>query len=140
MIKTINQIDLSALIREESTSQYDALLPSQFFSERTVGREPFPRLMCAVIIDAIRCYQSTCDGRSNSRRKEFDELERWFFQNLNQGPFSFEIICEALQIDPNRIRRGLLHWKQKRLTGERVKRIKRVRVSRAMRVVERRSH
>jgi hypothetical protein len=35
------------------------------------------------------------------------------------GPFSFEGMCDALKIDPRRVRNRLLCWREERLAGER---------------------
>ena len=71
------------------------------------------RLMVAVMKDAIDCFQSYALARSPWEQDLFKKEEEWFFSRKDRKePFPFEIICEALQLDPDYIRRGLLVWKQ----------------------------
>jgi len=71
------------------------------------------RLMAAVLKDAIECFQKHALARSPGEQHLLKEEEEWFFSSKvrKEPPLSFENICEALQLDPDYIRRGLLSWK-----------------------------
>ena len=45
------------------------------------------------------------------------KLKNWFFATDNDSLFSFENICEYLQINSNYLRQGLLRWKTARRKG-----------------------
>jgi hypothetical protein len=77
--------------------------------------------MFAILIDAVRCFQNIGMG-SASRRRNFADAEFWLFR-ATDGPFSFETVCDTLEIDANRLRQGLLRWQTRKLAGERVPRM-----------------
>jgi len=88
----------------------ETILPVQFFGKRNnSGRtEPVMRLMLAVLEDAVRCFERDLRARSVSRRRRFLEAEDWLFrQSESAGLFSFESVCEVIDIDPIGIRRAL---------------------------------
>jgi len=71
------------------------------------------RLMVAVLKDAIECFQKHALARSPGEQELLRKEEEWFFSRKDRKePLSFENICEALQLDPDYIRQGLLHWKK----------------------------
>jgi hypothetical protein len=74
--------------------------------------------------DAVRCYQVNFDARSPSKKQQFSEARGWLFHDEDSGPFSFRKVCDASEIDPDYVRRGLTSWKVKRL-GEKVTAIRR---------------
>jgi hypothetical protein len=100
-----------------SLFQPDLLLPAQFFAAlkqkaQACGER---RLMVAILEDAVVCFQKhlwATDGRS---RQLGAEAERWFLSDDSSWPFSFVNICEALDIHPLFLRRGLLTWKAQQL-------------------------
>ncbi len=69
---------------------------SQFSSEEG--------LMFAVLTDAVECYQKHVDAKSRARRKLFDEADAWIASPASSWPFSFQSICETLNLDPSYIR------------------------------------
>ena len=77
--------------------------------------EPEKKLMLAVLEDAINCFQDNLMARSVSGKKLFEEAEAWILEQDGQWLFSFESICNVLNINPGYVRRGLLQWKQKKL-------------------------
>jgi hypothetical protein len=107
-----NQVD-------EEFSQAEAILPLQFFSNRRGIRsiEPLRRLMVAMLVDAVRVFQTKFEARQPSTRQEFAEVRRWIFSDDESGMFSFKPVCEALELDPGTIRKGLVRWQQKRLVA-----------------------
>jgi hypothetical protein len=45
-------------------------------------------------------------------KKLFRKAEDWILEKNAEWLFSFENICETLQLNPDYIRRGLLVWKE----------------------------
>ena len=62
------------------------------------------RLRAAVLIDAIRCLEPSDDPY---QRKLNRHARKWFQNGDPDLPFSFVGICDALGLDPGRIRRTL---------------------------------
>jgi len=71
------------------------------------------RLMFAVLLDAIECFQKYGSLPGPHARRLFENAEDWIFQNNRDWPFSFINVCEALEIDPGYLRKGLLEWRQR---------------------------
>jgi hypothetical protein len=97
------------------------ILPVQFFGKGSnSGRtQPVMRLMFAVLEDAVRCFERDLRARSVSRRRRFLEAEDWLFrQSESAGLFSFESVCEVLDIDRDGIRRALWLWRETALSTE----------------------
>lgn len=88
----------------------DALMPGQYYED--VRRDDpatgaGKRLMLAVLEDAVRCLQTYAKASTPIRRRMFFEPEAWISDRTARGPFAFEAICEALGIEPNRLRDGI---------------------------------
>jgi hypothetical protein len=117
-VNETNQVD-------DEFSQAEGVLPLQFFGNRRDIRsiEPLRRLMVAMLVDAVRVFQTKIEARQPSTRQEFAEVQRWIFSDDETGMFSFRPMCEALEIDPQTIRNGLVRWKQKRLVAEKGQRV-----------------
>ena len=62
-------------------------------------------LRAAVLIDAIRCLVGA--GGTRERRARQSAL-RWLLSRDTQAPFSYQNVCEALGLDPSRLRRSVL--------------------------------
>jgi len=90
----------------------DFLTPTQYFDSkrRDSGDDPLKRLMMAVLLDAIRCYQDGEKSGSALKRKKFVEVKDWIFDEFSRGPFSFIVVCEVLGLVPEYLRFGLEHW------------------------------
>ena len=101
--------------------QPDVLIPAQYFEalRSKSGMEPEKRLMLAVLEDAVHCFQDNVSTESEIKRKLFNEAEEWFLKENDDWAFSFENICEALALNPEYVRQGLLRWKGKRLIKNR---------------------
>lgn len=92
----------------------DILLPKQYndILRRPRFRAGEIRLMFAVLEDAIQCYLANMDGKTEKQRRDFMEVQDWFAtpSSANRGwqsLFAFEQLCDALGIEPNRLRREL---------------------------------
>jgi len=93
------------------------ILPGQFFAGRRKFDEPIERLMFAVLEDAIRCYQNNIREPRPHARRVFAETKEWLFALPGNDPFSFEGICEILEIDAPQLRRALRRWRDRELAG-----------------------
>ena len=69
-------------------------------------------LMLAVLADAVEDFQKYVLAEDEKGKKLFQEEEEWILEKNSDWLFSFENICEALRLDPNYIRQGLLSWKE----------------------------
>jgi hypothetical protein len=86
----------------------DLILPSQFFE--LVGKSRFSseqRLMLAVLADAINILLDWRGSFSIRKRRLFVEAARWVMTHGSNVPFSFENVCEALEINAEGLRRRL---------------------------------
>ena len=84
-------------------------------------REGEEKLMLAVLESAVESFQKYVLARNPSGKKLFQEAEEWFLEKDSDGLFSFEYICETLQLHPDYIRQGLLRWKKAKLNSRDVK-------------------
>ena len=84
-----------------------ALMPVQFFTqrERRNSQNSIRRLMYAILEDAVSVY--TSEVRSSRQSRTFQQTRRWLDSNDRAWVFSFLRICEALDLDPEYIRRGV---------------------------------
>lgn len=117
--------DMLAMVREtdqldDEFSEAEAVLPLQFYGARRGATtiEPLRRLMVAMLVDAVRCFQTKFEARQQARRQEFAEVRSWIFSNEDNGAFSFNAVCDELKINPEAIRKGLVRWEEKMLSGE----------------------
>ena len=84
----------------------DLILPAQPFNPRK-KLAPEHRLRMAVLDDAIRCvkqYRLPTDGQG---RRLFHEAKQWLLAAEPHWPYSFEHICEVLDLDANAVRHHL---------------------------------
>ena len=84
------------------------ILPTQYGS---MGRRKLPaegerKLLFAVLEDAIRCYLKNRDSACRND-PEFLEAAEWLSSDEESSPFSFIRVCEALRINPDRLRTGI---------------------------------
>ena len=96
----------------------DALLPAQYYDSRSAELSPERRLMLALLIDAVRCYQTGVTSTRGLPTRVFADAKIWIFNGQRDAPFAFEDICDALEIDAGYLRRGLRSWRDRRLTNE----------------------
>jgi len=78
---------------------------------KTNIREGEKRLMLALLENAIEDFQKYALANDTVEKELFQEAEVWFLAVDNDSLFSFENICEYLQINSNYLRQGLLRWK-----------------------------
>jgi predicted Ser/Thr protein kinase len=77
--------------------------------KRTI-REGEKELMLAVLEDAISSFQRYLVARNEGERKQFQDAQEWILGKDEDWLFSFDAICEALDLDPDYLRRGLMAW------------------------------
>jgi hypothetical protein len=85
----------------------DIVRQSQFLSERASPHRFSGeyRLALAILEDAIQAFCMDGSGRRNLRLRQ--EAGRWLSSDDRSWCFSFERICEVLDLDPDSVRRGL---------------------------------
>jgi hypothetical protein len=93
----------------------DALLPAQFYAAFRGGSavRGEKRLMLAVLQDALDCYQKYAFVKDGPGQQLFSEANDWIACDDRNWYFSFENICETLEISPDYLRDGVERWKSK---------------------------
>ena len=91
----------------------DVLLPAQFFSffSKEAGFDRERRLMLAVLEDAIDCCQKYAHTNDLRGRQMFLESHEWIMSPDKRWLFSFENICQIVDMNPDYIRQGLSRWR-----------------------------
>ena len=77
-------------------------------------REGEEKLMLAVLASAIQHFQKYVLSKDEKGKKLFQETEEWFLERDSDQLFSFEFVCETLELHPDYIRQGLMSWKEAR--------------------------
>jgi hypothetical protein len=97
----------------------DILTGHQFFKvfQQKSGSEPERRLMLAVLSDAVECFQKYATARTRKGRKLFTNAETWITSRDASWPYSFEHICDVLNLSANRLRIGLMQWRIEHESG-----------------------
>src|SRR5712692_6076902 len=95
----------------------DTLLPIQYFEamRRKHLLEGEKRLILSVLEDAIECFMKCIDSPTNKGQKLFRDAEEWINLQDRHWVFSFDNVCEMLDIHPEYMRRGLARWKENKL-------------------------
>jgi hypothetical protein len=106
----------------------DTLLPVQYFEamRRKHLLEGEKRLVLSVLEDAIECFMKCIDSSTNKGQRLFRDAEEWINLEDKKWVFSFDNVCEMLDINPEYMRRGLRQWKERKLVA-----IERARIARA---------
>ena len=93
MYDTVARIDSPAAANGEFPFQPEAVLPVQFHYARrgTASVEGIKSLMCAILIDAVRCFQTNLDARQPARQQQFKEAHFWIFSDVNLKRVSPEL-------------------------------------------------
>jgi hypothetical protein len=74
--------------------------------------EPEKMLMLAVLEDAVYCMHKHLRATSRKGQRLMRETEDWLHEEDGEWLFSFTSICDALGLDANYVRQGLMRWKQ----------------------------
>jgi hypothetical protein len=78
-------------------------------------REGEERLMLAVLESAVEDFQKYVLARHARGKKLFQEAEEWLLDKDSDVLFSFESICQILELHPEPIRKGLMVWQEAKL-------------------------
>ena len=95
-----------------SLAEADILAIQQYSDQGTRGCQPEKSLMFDVLVDAVQKFQKYAGLRGQYAKRCFRESENWILDNDREWLFSFINICDALTIDPQYLRKGLLRWKR----------------------------
>ncbi|MGH7819384.1 MAG: hypothetical protein ACREQ9_06410, partial [Candidatus Binatia bacterium] len=89
----------------------DFILPEQLYEHSNANRTGEFGLLWAVFVDGIQTY---CREvlRGATRGLAYREVERWIFRPDSDALTSFSNLCELFGIDPRRMRRGLLRFRE----------------------------
>jgi hypothetical protein len=99
--------------------QPDTMLPAQYFAaalRRRGALKPERRLIIAILQDAIECFQKNLFAREGKARQLYADAEDWITSEDRSHYFSFENICEILEVNPEYVRQGLLRWRERQLS------------------------
>ena len=83
--------------------------------------------MIAVLEDAVDCFKKNAFANSARSKALFHDAIEWFSCAEEDWPFSFERICEALDLNAGSIRSGLFRWKEEELQRLQTRRIREIR-------------
>ncbi|MBI4528104.1 MAG: hypothetical protein HY695_30280 [Deltaproteobacteria bacterium] len=93
-----------------------SMLPEQFFGPASLATvSPEAALMCAVLEDALLCFQRKFETGRRCIPRTAKEAENWFFSDDSRRLFSFVSICAVLGLEPEAVRQRLKHRNQSRL-------------------------
>jgi hypothetical protein len=132
-----------SMLRTDVLSETDIILPSQYFGlVGSIGLSGEQRLMLAVLVDAINVLQTWKGIGSAHKRRNFAEAAQWVNTSGTGYPFSFDSVCDALEIDSELLRSRLRLWTLRPANSARRPTLARLRLkelSRAQRVTANRS-
>ncbi|MGC2276862.1 MAG: hypothetical protein WA571_12695, partial [Candidatus Binatus sp.] len=95
----------------------DTLLPIQYFEAMRKKHllEGEKRLILSVLEDAIECFMKCIDASTSKGQRLFRDADEWIAHEDKRWVFSFDNVCDMLDINPEYMRMGLRMWKDKRL-------------------------
>ena len=82
---------------------------------KKVIRDGEKRLMLAMLENATEDFQKYVFATDKKGKELFDFAEGWILATDNPSFFSFNNICEHLELDPDYMRKGFMRWKQAKL-------------------------
>ena len=95
----------------------DTLLPVQYFEAMHKKHllEGEKRLILSVLEDAIECFMKCIDASTSKGQRLFRDADEWIAHEDKRWVFSFDNVCDMLDINAEYMRMGLRKWKDKRL-------------------------
>ncbi|MBI2055988.1 MAG: hypothetical protein HYT37_01275 [Candidatus Sungbacteria bacterium] len=94
---------------DSALSAWEAgVLPVQIYDTRKPHNRPEHALCYAVLEQAVLEFQNGFFSEGKIAERQSRESCAWFLSKDDSWPFSFEKICENLDIDSNYLRRGLV--------------------------------
>jgi len=104
-------------MREDSfnITSRDTLLIGQYADtfRRSEYLGPEKSLLVAILDDAVQEYRKYCRAHDADGQRIFREVEEWVMQEDDGWIFSFNNICELLDLDPEYVRRGISETQSK---------------------------
>ena len=96
------------IYRDDVSLEAESILPSQYFGAMgSGGLSSEQRLMLAVLVDTINVLQSWRSGGSVGKRRNFAEAAHWVNLRGTTDFFSFDSVCDALEINAELLRSRL---------------------------------
>ncbi len=97
----------------------DTLLPIQYFEamRRKHLLEGEKRLILSVLEDAVECFMKCIDSSTNKGQRLFRDADEWISLEDKRWVFSFDNVCDMLDINAEYMRAGLRRWKEKKLVA-----------------------
>ena len=95
----------------------DTLLPIQYFEamRRKHLLEGEKRLILSVLEDAVECFMKCIDASTSKGQRLYRDADEWIWLEDKHWVFSFDNVCDMLDINPEYMRRGLRDWKARKL-------------------------
>ena len=95
----------------------DTLLPIQYFEAMRKKHllEGEKRLILSVLEDAVECFMKCIDSPTSKGQRLFRDADEWINLEDKHWVFSFDNVCDMLDINPDYMRRGLRQWKERKL-------------------------
>jgi len=69
-------------------------------------------LLLAILENAIEDFQKYVLATDKKRKGLFDAAEAWILGTDSSSFFSFNNICDHLELDPDYLRKGFMRWKE----------------------------
>jgi hypothetical protein len=97
----------------------DTLLPIQYFEamRRKHLLEGEKRLILSVLEDAVECFMKCIESATNKGQRLFRDADEWINLEDKRWVFSFDNVCEMLDINADYMRAGLRRWKERKLVA-----------------------
>jgi hypothetical protein len=97
----------------------DTLLPIQYFEAMRKKHllEGEKRLILSVLEDAVECFMKCIDSPTSKGQRLFRDADEWINLEDKHWVFSFDNVCEMLDINPDYMRRGLSQWKERKIAA-----------------------
>jgi hypothetical protein len=103
--------------RLPSLFEPDTLLPIQYFEAMRKKHllEGEKRLILSVLEDAVECFMKCIDASTNKGQRLFREADEWIGHEDKRWVFSFDNVCDMLDINADYMRVGLRRWKERKI-------------------------
>lgn len=98
----------------------DVLITDQLVaaSRRRSALSNEKRLMLAVLENGLDYYRRYIRATDRAGRTLHTEAAEWIASTNRDDIFAFESICEALDINPDYLRRGIVSWRARLLSAD----------------------
>ena len=113
--KSEEKVDLELHFGEKPFVPFEAdILAAEDFARlyRSRPLSPERELMVAVLEEALADYQRCWKARDKKGMERFADAQAWILESNSEWICSFVNCCEALGIEPDYLRQGLLRWNQ----------------------------